>query len=196
LGCERIRLKRSDIVLYELDRVKLDKGIAAAMGLQRDGDEIHLPRGTARLGTHSPCAGFRFPVYLTVQSDREGLAHTVNDVLARDTTPFIMMAPTRGFASSDMEARLAARGATFLALDEILHTNGGVGFQLTRPLDQVLTQFHAANLPDRDETPALPFFPTPPDGHLPAPGALLPVAFDLSLDCRSVPRLAHLAQIH
>jgi len=163
LDCETIDLQRSDIVLYEMDRARLDGMVSAAMGLARETDTNGLPRGTTRLGTHSPYAGFRFPVYLTVQSDVEDFEKTVNDALARDAAPFIMLAPTRGFASSDMEGRLAARKSTFLALDEILHANGGGGFELSLPLDQVLRQFHAANLPDSEDAPPIPFFPTPPD---------------------------------
>ena len=67
LGCETFRLQRSDIVIYELDRSALDAAVASAFVLFEEADpHTDLP-GTTRVGTYSPYAGYRFPVFLTIQ---------------------------------------------------------------------------------------------------------------------------------
>ena len=93
--CPTIPLKRSDIVVYELDRSVFDQAIAGAfhlIGEPHTENGLHLTRS---LGVYSPHAGFRFPVYLTIQLEPDNFQHVVSSLVSRADGPFVLLAPTR-----------------------------------------------------------------------------------------------------
>ncbi len=153
-GCETFSLQRSDIVVYELNRRALDASLAKVFGLVEETDSaIDLP-GTTRIGVYSPYAGYRFPVYLTIQMEPDDFNRILDGLLSRNDNPFILLAPTRNHCTSMAEKRLAAKGSIFVPLSE----NVSRQFQLLRSMDDIF-----ANLPRPEENDARLFFPTPPD---------------------------------
>ncbi len=153
-GCETFSLQRSDIVVYELNRRALDASLAKVFGLFEETDSaIDLP-GTTRIGVYSPYAGYRFPVYLTIQMEPDDFNRILDGLLSRNDNPFILLAPTRNHCTSMAEKRLAAKGSIFVPLSE----NVSRQFQLLRSMDDIF-----ANLPRPEENDARLFFPTPPD---------------------------------
>ena len=153
-GCETFSLQRSDIVVYELNRRALDASLAKVFGLFEETDSaIDLP-GTTRIGVYSPYAGYRFPVYLTIQMEPDDFNRILDGLLSRNDNPFILLAPTRNHCTSMAEKRLAAKGSIFIPLSE----NVSRQFQLLRSMDDIF-----ANLPRPKENDARLFFPTPPD---------------------------------
>ena len=162
-GCETLALERSDIVVYELDRAALDSAVAGVLGLFREADTTTDVRGTTRIGVYSPYAGFRFPVYLTVQTEPDDFDDVVDGLLARNEEPFILVAPTRDLCTVEAERRLTGRKALFVPLSENVGFGDSCQLRLIRPLDEILEQFRKANLPSPREDDSLTFFPTPPD---------------------------------
>jgi len=153
-GCETFSLQRSDIVVYELNRRALDASLAKVFGLFEETDStIDLP-GTTRIGVYSPYAGYRFPVYLTIQMEPDDFNRILDGLLSRNDNPFILLAPTRNHCTSMAEKRLAAKGSIFVPLSE----NVSRQFQLLRSMDDIF-----ANLPRPKENDTRLFFPTPPD---------------------------------
>ena len=153
-GCETFSLQRSDIVVYELNRRALDASLAKVFGLFEETDSaIDLP-GTTRIGVYSPYAGYRFPVYLTIQMEPDDFNRILDGLLSRNDNPFILLAPTRNHCTSMAEKRLAAKGSIYIPLSE----NVSRQFQLLRSMDDIF-----ANLPRPEENDARLFFPTPPD---------------------------------
>lgn len=119
-GCDKFALQRASIVVYELDRQALDKAIRKALGLiEESGSRGDLP-GTTRIGVYSPLAGFRFPVYLTIQLERNDLDNAVDRLIARNGTPFILLSPTRDLCGPDTEKRLNDRHSILVTLSENL----------------------------------------------------------------------------
>ncbi len=153
-GCETFTLHRSDIVVYELDRRVLDTALAKVFGLFEETDSATDLPGTTRIGVYSPYAGYRFPVYLTIQIEPDDFNRILDGLLSRDDNPFILLAPTRNHCSAMAEKRLAAKGSIFIPLSE----NVSRQFQLLRSTDDIF-----ANLPRPKENDARLFFPTPPD---------------------------------
>jgi len=153
-GCETFSLQRSDIVVYELDRRSLDAALAKVFGLFEETDSATDLPGTTRIGVYSPYAGYRFPVYLTIQIEPDDFNRILDGLLSRDDNPFILLAPTRNHCSAMAEKRLAAKGSIFIPLSE----NVSRQFQLLRSMDDIF-----ANLPRPEENDARLFFPTPPD---------------------------------
>ena len=153
-GCETFSLQRSDIVVYELDRRALDASLAKVFGLFEETDSATDLPGTTRIGVYSPYAGYRFPVYLTIQIEPDDFNRILDGLLSRNDNPFILLAPTRNHCTSMAEKRLAAKGSIFIPLSE----NVSRQFQLLRSMDDIF-----ANLPRPEENDARLFFPTPPD---------------------------------
>jgi hypothetical protein len=162
-GCETFPLDRSDIVVYELDRALLDAAVAAAFGLVIEGGSKTDLHGTTRIGIYFPYAGFRFPAYLTIQLEPTELEEVVDGLLGRNDSPFILLAPTRDLCLSAVEDRLSRRRSTFVPLSENLAIVEKERFQLLRPLDDILSGFRSAVLPEIKDDDGMVFFPTPPD---------------------------------
>ena len=153
-GCETFSLQRSDIVVYELDRRALDASLAKVFGLFEETDSATDLPGTTRIGVYSPYAGYRFPVYLTIQIEPDDFNRILDGLLSRNDNPFILLAPTRNHCTSMAEKRLAAKGSIFIPLSE----NVSRQFRLLRSMDDIF-----ANLPRPEENDVRLFFPTPPD---------------------------------
>ena len=162
-GCETFSLRPSDVVVYELDRSGLDEAVAKVFGLFKESDTATDLYGTTYIGVYSPYAGYRFPVYLTVQIEPDDFDKMLDGLLAQNNIPFILLAPTRNLCGVKAERRLADNRSVFLALSESVAIGDRGQLRLLHPLHEILAQFCAANLPSLKEGGTKAFFPTPPD---------------------------------
>ena len=162
-GCATFPLKRSDIVLYELDRAGFDQAIAGAFNLMGEPDTENGLHQTTLLGVYSPYAGFRFPVYLTIQLEPDDFHHVVSGLVSRADGPFVLLVPTRDLCTSRTEGVLAGRQSAFISLAEDLGLVGRRKLRLHRPLDDILASFRVTHLPASKDDGSIIFFPTPPD---------------------------------
>ena len=102
-GCTTFPLNRSEIAVYELDRTAFDQAVAGAFNLM---GEPHTENGlhqTTRIGVYSPYAGFRFPVYLTIQLEPDDFHHIVSGLVSRTDEPFVLLAPTHDLCTAPTE---------------------------------------------------------------------------------------------
>ena len=161
-GCATFSLKRSDIALYEWDRSAFDQAVAGAFNLI---GEPHTENGlhlTTSLGVYSPYAGFRFPVYLTIQLEPDNFQHVVSSLVSRADGPFVLLAPTRALCTAPTEQVLASQKSAFIPLAEELDLAGRRKLRLRRSLDDILSSFRAANLPAPEDDGSTIHFRTPP----------------------------------
>ena len=161
-NCSTFRLTRSDIALYELDRPAFDRAISDAFNLEGEPEALPDFHQTTRIGVYSPYAGFRFPIYLTIQFEPEDFLHIVEGLLSENDAPFILMAPTRHLCTVDAERVLANRKSAFVPLEEDLELSGRHTLRLRRPLNQILSSFRTAHLPAPRDDDSIIFFATPP----------------------------------
>ena len=164
-GCTTFPLNRSEIAVYELDRTAFDQALASVFSLM---GEPHTENGlhqTTRIGVYSPYAGFRFPVYLTIQLEPDDFHHVVSSLVSRTHKPFVLLAPTRNHCAGRTEELLTDRKSAFVPLEENIELAGCPRLRLLRPLDDILSSFRVANLPAPDGDGAMAFFPTPPDAN-------------------------------
>ncbi len=150
-GCETFSVKRLDIVVYELNHPALDAALVKTFGLTKETYAEEELRGTTRIGFYSPLAGFRFPVYLTIQIEPDDFNEVLDGLLARNDTPFILLSPTRDLCSANAEKRLSNKQSIFVPLLENVAIDDKRQLRLLRPLDEILDQFLAANAPDGSE---------------------------------------------
>lgn len=162
-GCETFPLKRSDIVVYELDRATFDAAVVDTFNLIKETDCRTDLHGTTRIGVYSPYAGFRFPVYLTIQLEPNDFDSAVDGLMGRTDTPLILLAPTRDLCTAQAERLLTNRKSAFIPLSENVAIAEKRKLRLLRPLNDILSQFRTANLPSPKDDGSIVFFPTPPD---------------------------------
>lgn len=162
-GCDPTKLSKSDITIYEVNRTRLGKAVAAALGINFAETEVESAARTIRIGTYSPYAGFRFPVYLTIQVEDADFHEAVVGLVALNSGPFILVAATREFYDPSCEALLATRKAAFLPLSETLVIGPDGEPAAVRPTQEILADFLKAVLPDTTDDSAMSFFPTPPN---------------------------------
>jgi len=164
-GCAPTKLSKSDITVYEVNRTRLSKAVATMLGVTFAETEVEGVPRTTRIGTYSPYAGFRFPVYLTMQVDGADFHGAVAGLVALNGDPFILVAPTREFCTPSCESLLATRKAVFLPLCETAAAGADGELAAVRPTEEILAGFHKAVLPDTTDDSAMSFFPTPPQAH-------------------------------
>ena len=162
-GCHTVPLNRSDIAVYELNRAAIDYAVATTFNLRAEPDAETGLHQTTRIGVYAPYAGFRFPVFLTIQLEAGDLDHTVDSLVSRTNTPLILLAPTRDLCTARSERLLTGRKSAFVPLSEEVAIGEGGKLRLLRPLDDILSSFREANLPSTQDDGSMVFFPTPPE---------------------------------
>ena len=161
-GCKTFPLKPSDIVVFELDRAALGEAVAGVLNLLGEQNHEVGFHQTTHVGIYSPTAGFRFPVYLTIQLEPEDFDHVVGGLVSRTDTPFVLLSPTRNLCTARTEAMLANRKSAFIPLTDEVSLAGRRKLRLRRPVDDILSSFRTAHLPQPQDVESMVFFPTPP----------------------------------
>ena len=144
-GCTIFRLNRSDIAVYELDRMAFDQALASAFNLMEEPDLATGLHQTTRIGAYSPYAGFRFPVYLTIQLEPDDFHHVVSDLVSRTDEPFALFAPTRDLCTPRSEELLTDRKSAFVPLEENIELPGCPRLRLLRPFDDILSSMSTSS---------------------------------------------------
>lgn len=159
--CGTHPLKRSDVVLFKVDRLELGKAVAAALGARPEHADVPDVPMTWCIGIYSPYAGFPFPVYQTAQVEPDDFRQVVDALVARAEDAFILVAPTRDmFQAACTEPRRRVRAHLLpLAGDFVLDASGSV--LPRRPVEEILAPFLAAVLPAAQDGSSMVFFPTP-----------------------------------
>ena len=192
--CRTFPLKGSDVALCELDRAAFDQAVSGALNLLGEPDSTTGLHQTTRIGVYSPTAGFRFPVYLTIQLEPRDFEHVVNGLANRTAAPFVLLAPTRDLCTARTEGVLANRESAFIPLAEEFAL-GHLKLRLRRPLDDILASFREAHLPKPKADDAMVFFPTPPDATWGDVSIRFTDSHTVSIRVKSETRKLHYAQM-
>ena len=194
-GCATFPLKRSDIAVYESDRIALDQAVASAFSLVEQPDVATEFHQTTRIGVYSPYAGFRFPVFLTIQIEPDDFHHVVNDLVRRTHGPLVLLAPTRALCTATTEQVLENRKSAFIPLQEEIALNGRRKLRLRRPLHDILSSFRAAHLPASKDDASMIFFPTPADATWGDVSIRFTDSHTVSIRVKSETKKCHYAQL-
>jgi len=160
-GCPTVALRRSDILIYEVDLGRLGAATATALGAVPDDQGFADAALTHRVGTFSPTAGYRFPVYLTVQIEPEALLHALEKLASRHGEPFILVAPTHDPRSPTADALIETKRVCFLALAEGFQLGSDGRLCAAAPARDALARFSESILPSREDDSGMAFFRTP-----------------------------------
>ena len=143
-GCPDIPLSAADLEIWELNWARLGRSLCVALELEVQLDRLSCP-GTRQVGTWSPAG---VPVFLTIQSEPEGLRWSISELVARLQSPFILLVPTAAQVTATCCELLAHARAGYLALDTAVQLAEDGGFRPVQPPHQLLAAFR----PQPDET--------------------------------------------
>ncbi len=157
-----IALIRSDLVVYELDCRRLTRSLATALGFRHQDDApAGLPPATHLVGAYQPCAGYSFPVYLTIPLESRTLTRTICALVAAGEQPFVLLAPTDRRLQADGRAVLERKKACFVDLSQALAIADSGALTATGVAGRILERFRQAHLPAPTTANGATFFPTP-----------------------------------
>ncbi len=194
-GCPTVSLRRSDILIYEVNLPRLAGAVAAAFEIAPQVEPVTGASMTLRIGTYSPTAGYRFPVYLTVQVEPDDFRHVVESLALRHDEPFILTAPTHDLRSPASDTLLKKKGACFFALCDIFQLNSDGQLESGRPAENVLVGFRKAVLPSQEDASGRVFFLTPPDATWEDLSIKFRDAHTVSVNCKGVQGVYHYSQM-
>lgn len=119
-GSESIRLARRDLVVHRLDRTRLARAAAGALGLDPDPGPVEGVPATTRVGLLRPTAGVSVPGFLILAGDRPDFRAAVDALAVRVEGPLLVLAPTSAYHRIDSQLLLHHRGGAFVALADAL----------------------------------------------------------------------------
>lgn len=113
-GTGRIELCSAELVVYELDRHRLAKRIAEAMGWASDYSEVQGVPHATRVGARDALSEDETWVYLVLQAGGGELSDTLNRLTVRHDRPFVLLTPTR----AHWPASVGHRRGRFMSIEE------------------------------------------------------------------------------
>jgi len=140
-ACETFRLTKSDIIIYELDRPMLHRTIVEALSLEPAEVEIPNVRWTTQMGYYSPRLGVRCPVVLTIQTEPADYRSVISVLAARNSEPFIIIAPTVNLLPPDVLEILSLRKSALFTLSDILTMDGSEKIVASPSCNVMLVRF-------------------------------------------------------
>lgn len=163
--CDTVALTRSDLVVYELNRPLLYTVIAEALSLQPAQADVPGLPWVARIGFDSPCAGYRFPVYLILTSRPERFRSAAFALATKSVDPLILIASTDKACDPESLELMSTRRSLVLTLSDVLCINESgepaAGEHCAQMLDKFHTTIIPALQPDSKDASPIAFFPTP-----------------------------------
>ncbi len=151
---------RSELVTYELHRERLVADLATAFGLGA-GSVPSCPSPFAwPVGVYEPLAGFAFPAFLAVTTERARLARVVTSIAEVSSRPFLVLIPTVAKVSPELMEVVERRKLGLIPLCDAVEMSVK-GLQPTPAAEVILGRFRDAHLPATTPTRGDGFFPTP-----------------------------------
>lgn len=158
---ERVILRTADLVLMQLDRVAIERAVAKAIDVEYQPESVESFPGVHYIGHAMPLAGYRFPVFWTIQSHPTDFERVVSRLVATEESPFFLLTPSCRFVTREWEDLFRGRRACFFPLDECIGLSDDGSLAVTQRgrlvLDAFLDQVIPKSAPERTKV----FFPTP-----------------------------------
>lgn len=158
---EYIALPRQDVLVHRLCVKRLADELCSQLGLDPMLSAVVGVPHTWRIANYAPLAGYKFPVFLTLNLQPLDSGPAIEAVANETDEPFILFAPTEKKQSTHGEATLRRRKSCLLTLDECLETDDGGRPVVTDAGRQRLDEFRRKQIPERAKKPAPDQFPTP-----------------------------------
>ncbi len=149
---------RANLVAYELHRERLVADLATAFGF-RAGSVPSSPLAWS-VGMYEPLAGYSFPVFLVIATERARLTRVVTALAEASSLPFLVLTPTTAKVSPAVMEVVDRRKLVLVPLCDAVEVSA-TGLQPTPAAEVILGRFRDAHLPATTPTRGDGFFPTP-----------------------------------
>ena len=139
--CETVRISKSDIIAYELNRPVLHAAITDTLSLEPAEAAVSYARKTVHIGYDLPRPNVRFPVFLSIQTEPEHYRNIAFSLAAMNNEPFILIVPTLNLWTPDCRDILNMRNAALLTLSDMFKSGDNV-FKASPSCQEMLARFH------------------------------------------------------
>lgn len=139
VNCRPIALKPHDVVIHELDALKLCAAIRAALRFEAvAADGIGGGSRAHRVGVRGAA---RSPVLLTLAASESLLLREIEGLLALVSAPFILLAPTATHCTLRVEGVLRRNFCAFIPLSSALAPGEREKLVVTESIDGIMAEF-------------------------------------------------------
>jgi len=145
-ACDTFQLTKSDIIIYELNRPMLHRAIIEALSLEPAQIEIPSVRRTTQIGYYSPRSGVKCPVFLTIQTEPENYRSVISVLAARNSEPFIIIAPTINLVPPDVLEILGLKKSALFTLSDMLTVDSSGNMAVSPSCNVMLARFRSRAL--------------------------------------------------
>lgn len=153
-------IPRAELVAYELHRERLVADLTAAFGF-RAGSVPSCPTSFAwPVGMYEPLAGYSFPAFLVITTERARLARVVSAFAEASSRPFLLLTPTAAKVSPAVMEVVERRKLRLVPLCDAVEMTA-TGLLPTPAAEVTLGRFRDSHLPAITPTRGEGFFPTP-----------------------------------
>lgn len=156
-------LTAQQLAVYELHRGRFASRLAQTLRFHSGQAVLDTSADTCRIGTLTPNAGHRFPVFLTFPREPEHLRHSVTGIAALHKSPFLLVTPTPRHCDAFVEAVLMANRGMLVPLSHAIALDENARWQLTPVGHDNLQRFIDCHAPRQRQRRSAESFPTPPD---------------------------------
>jgi hypothetical protein len=163
--CEPLPVSPEETRLHELDTTLLGNMVASALGVTPNVHFIAGLHATWQITTHRQSQGRRIPVYITIQTEPADLYHTVESLVVRNPTPFLLFTPTHERHEPRSLELLQARDCHCLALSDTVGLDENTHVLASRSLEELFSETLFLPEANATKTTAQDFFPTPPGAN-------------------------------
>jgi hypothetical protein len=133
--CEDLVLKQKDVEHLSVDPRTLCEGVARALKVKVDFEDLNGLKGVFKVGTFIPDPGVRQPVFLVVRCSKTDYAEVLDALRSRhEREAFAVLVPTDRFIADDTARQMASFGIPLLPLDDVLGIEDGRLASLVDPL--------------------------------------------------------------
>ncbi len=160
---EVVPLNRQDVLVYQIDGLRVCDWISKAMGLEgMQPKQLTEIAHCFRVGAYKPLTGFEFPVFLAIIPSPFDRVSVFLELAVTQEKPFILFVPTIVSVSQRDLAMVRTKQSLIIPMDESLDFEKEEGVIVTEDGQRLLDDFHSWHIPakkSRDVTGT--FFPTP-----------------------------------
>jgi hypothetical protein len=137
-NCDDIPLTREEIGVLELNWTKLARALAKAFGCDARDADCGCPN-TRQIGAFSSAAAM--PIFLVVQHDATSFRQAVTQLVARQRSHFVVLAPTTRFVDARSRELFANANAGLVALDPLLSLSADGSLRSAKSAGELFSPF-------------------------------------------------------
>lgn len=159
--CDKRALTKSEVVVYNLNNIKLFNSIAEALSFTVLPEKIADIPSLSVIGNINPQAELKFPVFIFLGQTSSQVDKTVSTLCMNQTAPFLLILPFGSMAShTSLDAANKCK-SKIIGLDDIFEITNNGNMRSKKSINTAISNWLEQILPQSDNLK----FPTPAGTH-------------------------------